>query len=587
MEFSFARQPLLLVFVVASLSPAAIEFHLVDETNLPSRPPATSFLRDWLVLGPFWSTQCSPEHLQSFIAPHAETIGKIGSLSEPVPFADAVIGMRARWEPLTVPADAPETPQLDLNAAVGKLECAVLYLGAYVFAQEPCSRKLLFGSDDGAAIWINGQQLIQLHEERPFQVDENAVEVPLNQGRNLLIVQVTQLKRSWEFGCRFEDAAGLAIGTSEDPAQAKTLAQPAHEAVIVAGPYVQNVSTDAATIFWQTDVPAVGRLTLFTPEGSTYVETQAPSVLNEVRVTGLAAGTTYPYQVAVWPAEAPLAASYPAGGQFRTFAPDQASIRCLIYGDSRSHPERHAMVASRMYTEPNVDFVIHSGDLVADGRVLEQWVPQHFEPARALMAKYPLYVCLGNHENDSPYYFTYFDLPGIERWYSFDVGPVHFIALDSNVDYTPGSEQFQWLVNDLQANRDKRWKVVVSHHPAWTSGPHGRLGEDGRPRETPTRTAQDIFPALAKEYGIDLFVAGHDHTYERSSYENVPYIVSGGGGAPPYEKVDNAQEQNPHSVVFYSKLNYCVLDADAERLLLVAKDELGRTLDRLELVKNK
>ncbi len=37
------------------------------------------------------------------------------------------------------------------------------------------------------------------------------------------------------------------------------------------------------------------------------------------------------------------------------------------------------------------------------------------------------------------------------QYYSVNVGPVHNIFLSSYIDYTVGSAQYNWLLNDLEA----------------------------------------------------------------------------------------------------------------------------------------
>lgn len=36
-------------------------------------------------------------------------------------------------------------------------------------------------------------------------------------------------------------------------------------------------------------------------------------------------------------------------------------------------------------------------------------------------------------------------------WYSFNQGPIHFILMSSEHDFTQGSAQYKWILNDLAA----------------------------------------------------------------------------------------------------------------------------------------
>lgn len=133
---------------------------------------------------------------------------------------------------------------------------------------------------------------------------------------------------------------------------------------------------------------------------------------------------------------------------------------------------------------------------------------------------------LGNHdwysERARPY-LEYFSLPGNERYYAFVRGPVAFFALDSDAHEPDGigatSRQATWFKEQAQASKAP-WKIAYMHHPPYSSGPHGSALESAWPY---------------KEWGIDLVLAGHDHTYERARLGGVTYLVNGMGGAHEYE----------------------------------------------------
>jgi hypothetical protein len=119
----------------------------------------------------------------------------------------------------------------------------------------------------------------------------------------------------------------------------------------------------------------------------------------------------------------------------------------------------------------------------------------------------------GNHEygtEGASGYFGYFGSaagrPG-EGWYSFDLGPWHLVALNSNCGAVggcgPASPQVRWLRDDLAAS-DARCTLAYWHHPRFSSGAvHGNDDEvDGLWR------ALDAADA-------DVVLTGHDHEYER------------------------------------------------------------------------
>jgi len=116
-------------------------------------------------------------------------------------------------------------------------------------------------------------------------------------------------------------------------------------------------------------------------------------------------------------------------------------------------------------------------------------------------------------------YFDYFTLPGNERYYDLVRGPVHFFFVDSDKREPDGiirsSAQAAWLQAGL-AKSQTRWQVVLLHHPPYssgiTNGPEQRLQ----------------WPYQA--WGADAVLTGHEHIYERSTADGIPYIITGLGG---------------------------------------------------------
>jgi hypothetical protein len=103
-------------------------------------------------------------------------------------------------------------------------------------------------------------------------------------------------------------------------------------------------------------------------------------------------------------------------------------------------------------------------------------------------------------------YFQYFgDRAGPDRrgWMSFDHAGWHFVALNSNVDFSAGSEQHRWLQEDL-ARSASLCTVAYWHHPRFNSG--GAYGPDAR--------FAPLFDTLHAA-GVEVLLSGHEHIYER------------------------------------------------------------------------
>jgi len=116
----------------------------------------------------------------------------------------------------------------------------------------------------------------------------------------------------------------------------------------------------------------------------------------------------------------------------------------------------------------------------------------------------------GNHEyrlqSGGAGYYTYFD--GVPKWYSYDVGAWHMIALNSQEVLKEGSPQNNWLEQDLAATSSD-CVLAYMHYPLYTDGEYA----PGLPKVRPAWA--DLFKARA-----DVALAGHDHIYARYATMN-------------------------------------------------------------------
>ena len=136
---------------------------------------------------------------------------------------------------------------------------------------------------------------------------------------------------------------------------------------------------------------------------------------------------------------------------------------------------------------------------------------------------------LGNHDwgaRGARPYLDYFTLHGNERYYDFVRGPAHFFALDSDSREPDGntsqSKQAAWL-RDAMTGSTACWQIVYFHHAPYSSAWHGSY----KPMQWPF-----------KEWGADIVMAGHDHTYERLEVDGLAYFVNGLGGGAIYNFED-------------------------------------------------
>lgn len=137
-------------------------------------------------------------------------------------------------------------------------------------------------------------------------------------------------------------------------------------------------------------------------------------------------------------------------------------------------------------------------------------------------------------------------------FYSYNVGPWHLIALNSNCSKvggcSAGSQQEQWLRQDLAATLNQ-CVLAYWHHPLFTSGEYSPGITSVRP----------LFQALY-DYNADVVLSGHDHNYERfapqapdGTLDNVrgirEFVVGTGGKSlySPQTAIANSQVRSESS----------------------------------------
>ncbi|MEW6050821.1 MAG: metallophosphoesterase [Candidatus Zixiibacteriota bacterium] len=239
--------------------------------------------------------------------------------------------------------------------------------------------------------------------------------------------------------------------------------------------------------------------------------------------------------------------------------------RFAVIGDYGGDNVNEGAVAS-LAKSWNPDFVITAGDNSYGSNLIDNNIGKYYhEYIGAYTGSYPpgsatnrFFPSLGNHDYSDgagiTAYLNYFTLPGAgvqstgssgnERYYDFTIGPVQFLVINSNIQepdsITATGLQAQWLQAQLAASTS-RWKIVYFHHAAYSSSSnHG---------------STVIMQWPYEDWGADIVIGGHDHTYERILRDDdddgvtIPYFVNGLGGRSIYGFV-------PSGFVAGSKVRY-------------------------------
>jgi calcineurin-like phosphoesterase family protein/purple acid phosphatase-like protein/fibronectin type III domain protein len=313
-------------------------------------------------------------------------------------------------------------------------------------------------------------------------------------------------------------------------------------AVITRGPYLQMGSLTEAVVRWRTDTATGSRVRYgLAPTSLSGIADGASGVTDHVvTVSGLSPDTLYYYSVGT-------ATETLAGGDstffFRTHPLLGTSVptRIWVLGDSGTANASAAAVRNAYIAFAGTratDAFLMLGDNAYSNGTDAEYQAAVFNMYPTILKQAFLWPTLGNHDTAGstnppaslPYY-AMFTLPtngeaggiasGTEDYYSFDRGNIHFVCLDSMTsDRSPTGAMATWLRNDLAATA-QTWLIAFWHHPPYSKGSHNSDTETEL-----VQMRQNILPIL-EDYGVDLALTGHSHSYERSYLLDGHYGTSG------------------------------------------------------------
>ena len=141
--------------------------------------------------------------------------------------APAEFGLKSKL--LYTDAEGRETTWRDYTADnegrvdLGKIFKTSGMVCAYAFTEiespEDADTKLLCGSDDQIAVWLNGKKL---HDSGPgsrsLNADQDEVPIHFTKGRNALLVKIGNVGGGWEFAARIPGLDGGKFTPNKEPA---------------------------------------------------------------------------------------------------------------------------------------------------------------------------------------------------------------------------------------------------------------------------------------------------------------------------------------------------------------------------------
>ncbi len=322
----------------------------------------------------------------------------------------------------------------------------------------------------------------------------------------------------------------------------------ATRAGLLRGPYLQVATSESIIIRWRTDAltrsvvhygPSPDSLNMTTEDVNLAID-------HAVVLKGLTSRTKYYYSIG-----GGLGDTLQKGPEnyFVTLPVPgtEGNYKIGVFGDCGNSSPNQLKVRDQFIKylgdDKQMDSWILLGDNAYNSGTDPEYQKNFFNIYKDnLLKKYPLFPSPGNHDyNDlnkfkataqathNVAYYQNFSMPtrgeaggvasNTQAFYSFDIGNVHFLSLDSygkedNTTrlYDTLGAQVQWIKKDLEAfkNIKRSWVVAYWHHPPYTMGSHNS------DTETELVKIRENFIQVLERYGVDLVLCGHSHVYERS-----------------------------------------------------------------------
>lgn len=414
------------------------------------------------------------------------------------------------------------------------------------------SLRLELTYDDGAVIYLNGLEIARVnmpsgtigYDTLAFNGSDNAKEFinfsnSLVSGDNLIAVEVHQ----------------RSAGSSDLSFDLKLISIP--NLRVVRGPYLQSGSENSMTIKWRTSQPSISELKYGMDINLLHHSIKDPvsTTEHEIKVINLEPNSRYFYEINGSDGSLLERKQDLYFWTSPTIA-NRVPVQAWILGDCGTGNNNARAVRDAYYAYPgfsNRNLILFLGDNAYSSGTDVEYQTAIFENMYEDALKNTVsWSCLGNHDGISansstqsgPYYdiFTFPTMgesggvpSGTEAYYSFNYANIHFISLDSyESDRSVGGSMFTWCESDLQ-NSTADWIVAFWHHPAYSKGSHDSDSESALIQ------MRENFLPLLENYGVDLVLSGHSHSYERSYFLNGHY-----GGSDSFNPIEETVGMSGH-----------------------------------------
>jgi len=111
-----------------------------------------------------------------------------------------------------------------------------------------------------------------------------------------------------------------------------------------------------------------------------------------------------------------------------------------------------------------------------------------------------------------------------------DTTPMYYgkeqLQAEFSTDFSNSTAQVESILEKLEdrlKNTEASWKIVVGHHPLFSTGSH--FVEEPQCLER----MQKLLKPILEKYKVAAYICGHEHSVQHSVVDGVHYFVTGAG----------------------------------------------------------
>ena len=249
----------------------------------------------------------------------------------------------------------------------------------------------------------------------------------------------------------------------------------------------------------------------------------------------------------------------------------------IAVGDWYCNKETEKTIENILEINPEV--IITTGDHVKDEKSAKCWI-QMSEKIKDKMK-----IAIGNHDRDSSQIYKQITSNHnlTNPYYSHDFKNIHFISLSTEHPFTKGSQQYEFIKNDLEKiskNSGIDWIIIHQHKPLYSSKNDKEEAQELR----------NTYHPLFEKYDVDLVISSHNQYYERT----YPLLYNSKSDEYPVfnNNLTSNYYQNPDGIIFltvgtagdelqdieYQEDYYIIQDDDEFGFLDLKLENNGKTI---------